>query len=78
MKRQEDARPRDGGCEVLRAINGAIVLASRCKSSIQLDTCKDTLLATDAANKLDNTVHATRHIHRIANIDILSVCHAAG
>lgn len=78
MNRQKDAGARNGGCEVLCAINGAVVLASRRKGPAQFDACKDTFLATNATNELDYTVHATRHIHRVANINVLSICHAVG
>jgi len=74
---QKDAGAWRGRGEVLRAVNGAIILAARRKGPAQFYASEDALFATDAANKLDNSVHAARHVHRVADVNILSVCHVA-
>lgn len=78
MDRQEYARARCGGGEVLRAVDCAVILAARCKGPAQLDACEDALLAADAAHELDYAVHAAGHVDEVADIDILPVCHAVG
>jgi hypothetical protein len=66
-----------GTCIIVRhmhiPINIAIVLPTHCVFSAQFDAAKDTLFAPDASDKLDNTMHATRHVDSVAHLNLLAV-----
>lgn len=54
-------------------IDGAVILAPRGVFSVEFDAGEDSLLAADAADKLDDTDHATRDIYGVAYVNVLAV-----
>lgn len=60
-------------------VHSAVVLAPRSVFSIEFDSGKDALLATNAAHKLDNANHAAGDVDGVAHVNVLAVCaHSVG
>lgn len=59
-------------------VDCAIVLAPRCILSAQFHARKHSLLAPNAAYKLDNTHHAAGDVDHVADVDVAAICAHSG